>query len=374
MIQSVMKSSFRAISAHRHLLLLVVVIQLVSSHVMAQVISRNANEDVVVTYKDGSWRYFIASDSVLLFEEYQNFMFREKQAAMPVIVKEESIFTTPQKVLEESTIANKVTESAQEPDMLAPEVQEQNELQKLELKERRLTLTERIRRVESGYIQLTEKDLKKIRDELDEINATLASLEPSINELEEGQLIDLGYRRSDFAFDVNVKTDLKDQCNVIKKYDEFTARNLAQVEPQFFFHYTPEEMRSHLKSGHYLEANVSVKQSNGITNLLISFVVNSRNAKRDFGILEEKAQLRVKFINGQTLILFNTIRDVGRLIPDKNQFVYTGRYVLDANAIKNFEKDGIDTIRVSWSVGYEDYNIYFVDVIKEQLACLFKAL
>ena len=357
---------------------------MIGSFAEGQVISRNDKGEVVVTYKDGSWRYFMASDSILLVEEYQTFVREERQPASQEVkepVQEEEIVPSPENSVQDPIPEATDNESTTIEDLpnetiVFDESQfTENEQKILDLTERRLTLTERLRRVESGYIQLTEKEIRKVRTELAEINNELNVLSGTQQAGQESIGIpSYGYNRDDYIFKLNDREQIETNCNVAVERDEFTKRKVAKVAREFFYQYTPDEMRIHLKDGHFLEAYSSLTQTNGNTILTINTVINSRSPQSGYGILDKGARIKIKFLNGDVISLFNSIRDEGRRDMVQHKYYYTGRYVIDKDAMKALSRNDIDTIRITWSTGYEDYEIYQVNLLKKQLACLDQAL
>ncbi len=79
----------------------------------------------------------------------------------------------------------------------------------------------------------------------------------------------------------------------------------------------------------------------------------------------------LKFIDGTTLTVSNLRNDDGTLDPTGQVFTYRGQYALDPSVLKKLRKTELDKIRVSWSTGYEDYEVQNVDLLMRQAKCLF---
>ena len=77
-------------------------------------------------------------------------------------------------------------------------------------------------------------------------------------------------------------------------------------------------------------------------------------------------------INGQRVYGRNINNDKGQIESYTGHTLYTGIYELkkdDINALKN---QYLDHIGIIWSSGYEEYDIYNVDFLKNQIKCLTK--
>ena len=354
---------------NRHLVIIILVLGIVQS-AWTQTISRNDDGEMIITFKDGSWRYFTSTDSILMQSEYADF----KKAESHIEIDGESGNEAHETQIDKFTEAEKIEiqnpvddeeilgEDKLEVDLTA------DEMEILELTERRLTLTERLRRVESGYINLSEKDIKKVKEELIEINSKLNAF----SGIEDSQKKVNSYDRNNYVF---TPADKKfDDCDISIEQDQFTNKKIAAARRGYFFQYTPEELRSHLKGGHYLDAYASVAHVGGNTILSLFTEIFSKGKQSGYGVLAKGASIRIKLTNGEVITLYNAKHDAGRRNIAEHKYYYTGRYTIDKDSIKRLRKHDIDTIRINWSVGYEDYEVFHVSVIRDQLNCLLAVL
>ena len=173
-----------------------------------------------------------------------------------------------------------------------------------------------------------------------------------------------------------------DQINVIKhtdclvnseKTDDFTQKKRIDLGKQFLFSYTDEKLRPFLKGQELLICDASLTSLGGFSYLNLSFNIASPNARDNFGVLENNAPISLKLINGNTISLYNSNRDVGKIDPYSGNTVYNGLYIISAANEKLLSKTELDELRVIWSTGYEDYEIYEIDFFINQLTCLKKS-
>ena len=61
---------------------------------------------------------------------------------------------------------------------------------------------------------------------------------------------------------------------------------------------------------------------------------------------------------------------MGTLNPLKKSVVYKPQYLIGSNQAKELSKGEVDRIRLVWSSGYEDYEIYELDFFINQFRCL----
>lgn len=354
--------------------ILVLLIIGATSNVSGQVISRNASGEVVVTYKDGSWRYFMASDSLMLMQEYYAFKESERPKVHEQVEVVDPVKTAKELPQHVDQDEKQEVESIEDVKVVEDAAISEGEGKLLELMERRLTLTERLRRVESGYIDLSDKEIGKVREELAGLNLEIDQLTAIPSDNIEPQTSKKGYRREEFRFNTKEQNVVKSDCKVVREHDEFSNIDIQRVGPEDFFYHTPKEMQDILKGHHYMDVLTSVQMARGIPTLLFDFIFNVNAKKLKDISFDKNALVKIKFVNGEVLILRNLVDENSRYYADLNTRRIVGRYLLDSRALKSLKKYEIDTIRVTWSYGVEDYTIYNVDLIKNQLNCLFDSI
>ncbi len=157
------------------------------------------------------------------------------------------------------------------------------------------------------------------------------------------------------------------------KRDEFTGQTRTEVAAEPFFTFTNSFMKSHLNNKPHIVCDVQlVGTSGGAKYVNLSVRINEGSAKRSFGGLNRGNHLTIKFIDGSTIQLENARSDEGAEHPTDNYTVFSGMFLLDGReqvaALKKLE---IDRVRIGWNTGFEDYEVYNIDVLKRQANCLF---
>lgn len=104
--------------------------------------------------------------------------------------------------------------------------------------------------------------------------------------------------------------------------------------------------------------------------LNLEVLIYSQNHRQSFGYLERWSRLFITFLNGEELILQNNLLNLGSFNKKKGLVTFRGQYPLSVYAQNRIKKHGIDKIRIEWAKGYEDYEIYYVDLLQQQLKCL----
>lgn len=156
--------------------------------------------------------------------------------------------------------------------------------------------------------------------------------------------------------------------------DEFTGETRFELKPELLFTFTNDFMKNYLKDKPHIlcETHLSA-MTNGARFLNLSFKINENNAKKSFGGFNRNNQLILKFIDGSVATLYNARSDEGITDELGGFTLFRASYLLDDRAIINsIKKKELDKIRVAWNTGFEDYEIFSIDLLMRQCECLFK--
>jgi len=153
--------------------------------------------------------------------------------------------------------------------------------------------------------------------------------------------------------------------------DDFSGEPKKELVAETFFTYTHPQLKVHLKGKEYLVATGSLSSvAGGFRFLSLTFRISSTNAAKEYGYLAERSLLNLKLLSGETLSLYSQNRAAGRVDSKTNETVYKVRYPIDHQNVKTLLKSEVDKVRVVWSTGYEDYEVFNIDFLSRQLSCL----
>ncbi len=153
--------------------------------------------------------------------------------------------------------------------------------------------------------------------------------------------------------------------------DEFTGKKIREVGKETFFTHTSENLRAVLKGRDYLTCVGYISsQTGGIKILNLKFDIASDLAQQEFGIIDKGSVLTVKLLDGSAIRLLNKKTDIGVIDPVNKSTTYSGQYIITNKDEKALSKSEVDKVRVVWSTGYEDYDIYEMDFLIKQLNCI----
>ena len=129
-------------------------------------------------------------------------------------------------------------------------------------------------------------------------------------------------------------------------------------------------MRATMKDKDYMTCDAQLVQIQGTTFLNFIIAITSRETQRSFGFLDKGTSVTVKLLNGRNVTLINNKTDIGSLDNNTGITTYKPQFILNSGDIRTLSESEIDYVRIAWSAGYEDYEIFDLDVLVNMFKCL----
>jgi hypothetical protein len=152
--------------------------------------------------------------------------------------------------------------------------------------------------------------------------------------------------------------------------DEFTGKKRRDVAAQPFFSYTPPALRPYFRGKDLLTCEGALSLTQGFYFLNLMLELKGKNADKSYGLIEKGTVLSIRFLDGESIHLVNNQTDPGVYQAITDCYLYRAQYPLDASVIKKMKTWEVDKVRLFWSSGFEDYEVYELDFFKHQLRCL----
>jgi len=160
-------------------------------------------------------------------------------------------------------------------------------------------------------------------------------------------------------------------CKVITDtVDEATGRRRILLESGLIFTHTDPDLRPYFKSKELITCYGRLSKIDAYIYLYIDFQIAISHSQGNFGSLETGSLLRLRLLNGKYVSLYNLTSDRGQIDPYSGHTIFTGQYALGKDEIKMLSSSTLDKIRILWSTGYEDYDVYKIDFFIHQINCL----
>ena len=385
------------------LLLLAGFLLFVPQIALAQKITTNENGDKIILYPDGSWRYFDnkldnVSDKYSTEEldgegsNYEPIASEINRDQVVMNYREELIKAAERAVAEEKfalrnyedvqfdrvLVEEELEEANQSSDATKSELNEiKQRLKEAEFKEKEaydgLTVVSAAAREAEGKAALSDEDIINIIFVNFESNAKTENPKNTVKK--SSSKTDSGKKHVLASFDPKDDVILyppEKRCQLaFDGVDDFSGKKRKEVAKNILFSHTSDEMRPYFKGKEYITCQAYLSSlSGGYKFLTLEITIASENAKRDFGILEKGSVLNIKLMDNSNVKLFNNKTDVGILNELNNSVTYTAQYVVSSGGEKVLRKNEVDKIRLIWSSGYEDYEVYNLDFFVDQFRCL----
>jgi hypothetical protein len=214
-----------------------------------------------------------------------------------------------------------------------------------------------------------EKKGKNKKDNRNEINRNTSE---NIS-LESDESTAAKYIAYDSKLDVNINPPSPDCRIPFDGMDSFTGKRKKETAPIILFRHTEDFMRPTLKEKDYItcEAWMSRVQG-GFYFINLTFTILTKEGQKSFGFLDRNTPIIFRFINGSNVVLQNAKTDIGSFDTEKGISVYKAQIQMGSTEAKALGSAELDALRVTWSAGYEDYEIYDMDALMNLFKCLEK--
>ncbi len=153
--------------------------------------------------------------------------------------------------------------------------------------------------------------------------------------------------------------------------DAFTQQQKRELAGEYFFSHTDDRLKPYLQNRDYVKCQSYLTSiSGGYRYLTLVITIGSRNARREYGYIKSGSLLNIKLLDNKTVSLFSQGDHLGNINTANGTTTYTIKYPIDFQKEKILSKGEVDKVRIVWSTGYEDYEVYNVDFFINQLSCL----
>jgi hypothetical protein len=165
--------------------------------------------------------------------------------------------------------------------------------------------------------------------------------------------------------------EMPSYCNLITdEVDEFTGKEKKIGKPLTLFSFTPEAARKYMRSDDYLTCTANFSRIGSFKTLNLTIVVDSQFGQSEYGTIEDGSSLIIKMIDGSTVELVCDKGDVGRVDKIHNQTIYNVFYIVESSFERQLNGGEASRVRLVWSVGFEDYELYDVDFFTHHIKCI----
>lgn len=376
------------------------------SQLQAQVIRDNDKGEKIIVYEDGSWQYFSdyssggteifkAEDAARKNRKYPVFKGEIEPLEGDIDVTQEDLYNIASR---RAQLAKEAVEIAQERADKAKQAREQ--IQEELLRTQRSAsadpqnikhLTTRLKAAKNMELEtareslLAQQEAQKAEDltvkggfvEAFNLNQKRKRRQSTTTtQLPNNTAASFNIPLSDNSQAVTGKRDLllyppRPACQMsFEGKDDRTGQWRREVKKELLFTHTDDRLRPFLKDKEYLKCEGHFTSLGGYRFLALQFTFAYPNAREAYGFIEKGSYLTIKLLNGDFINLKAGKMDRGSYDLTTDLLTYQVHYPIDRSQMGLLKHSEVDAIRVFWSSGFEEYEVFQLDFFINQLSCL----
>ena len=370
---------------------------LVPCTLQAQEIRENENGEKLVVYPDGSWRYF--SESTIrppgTFPVLNDTISKlETRTNLTEDVVRKLVYRKSQIAQEANELAQqRIVEAVRQRQKIDAELQalkKEEGLNSENVKRAQIRLNAALKTEQSARKEamLAKNELKRTNEMTEKGNLMEAFVQKQKDRAAKIELNTNNYGAELFTpqfllpeefrlGDIETQHNLfinppKASCKTaFDGYDENIRRRVKAMPSQKLFAHTDERLRLHLKGKEYLECKAYLSSIDGGFRILnLDFTFAYPNAREAYGFIEKGSILTLLFLNGDFINLQAGVLAKGQYDMQSEVLTYSVQYPVNPNQVVYLKKNELDRVRVYWSSGYEEYEVFELDFFMDQANCL----
>ncbi|PHN05176.1 hypothetical protein [Flavilitoribacter nigricans] len=152
--------------------------------------------------------------------------------------------------------------------------------------------------------------------------------------------------------------------------DSKSGNYRKDLDQQFLFSHTDDRLRVYLKDKEYLRCEGYFSANGGYRYLMLEFTFAYPNAREAYGFIEKGSILTIMMLNGDYVNLRSGVMDRGSYDTETELLTYRVHYPIDRSQMNYLKNSEVDAIRVFWSSGFEEYEVFQLDFFSNQLRCI----
>lgn len=360
----------------------------------SQTMRKNDKGETIIVYDDGSWRYH--NETIIRSPgDYPVTSAEVAPLDNPVILTEEVArkiaYRQEQMAEEASSIAERrVNEARQQSERIQEELQNAGEsatpeqLRRLNI---RLYAAKQTQTNAENEVLLAHTELNKARELRTKGNILDAF---RMRQKERANRIDLPQSSNlspNFLSAFDPLTDFyTSQSNNYSTFgkiheegctytfdgiDESSGQRRREMPKRLLFTHTDDRLRLFMKDQEYLRCEAYLSSiAGGYRFLTLEFTFAYPNAKEAYGFIEKGSILTIKLLDGGFINVKSGTLDQGSYDINSQILSYRVVYPIDQSQLSFLQKSEVDSLRVYWSTGYEEYDVYEIDFFMDQMECL----
>ncbi|MBY5957142.1 hypothetical protein KUV50_03270 [Membranicola marinus] len=161
-------------------------------------------------------------------------------------------------------------------------------------------------------------------------------------------------------------------CRILfEGIDPGTGERKKELEPQSFIAYTAPSLKPYLPGKDLLQASAQfLKFGGGYIYLALKFEWHAKKPMDAFGRLKAQGAVRCHLTNEKSVTIYNSKESTWQKSGDSESFALQALFLLHPKQIKLLKENPVMGVTVYWERGYEEYPVYPIALLMNQLNCL----
>lgn len=152
--------------------------------------------------------------------------------------------------------------------------------------------------------------------------------------------------------------------------DEKLRKKRKTTAFQPLWQYTHPNTKKYFKSQNFMEAYSSLDKVGRKYYLNLKIRLNSKDAAKSYGYINKNDIIRFQLVDGRKVLGTAILPIESETEPYTGATIYNAVYSIEKDDLEILSKKELDNIGIIWSSGYEEYTIYDVDALRNQVKCL----
>ena len=153
--------------------------------------------------------------------------------------------------------------------------------------------------------------------------------------------------------------------------DAGTGAKRKDTEPTILFRFTQQSLERHYGKRDFITCYGYITAiTGGVKVLNLDIAIASPMAPQVYGFFPRGGLIKIAFLDGTEVVLFNSRQEVGQWNDKSQAYFYQPQFQIGLRDEKILREGLLDKILFSWGNAQEEYEIYEVDFFEKHLSCL----
>lgn len=163
-----------------------------------------------------------------------------------------------------------------------------------------------------------------------------------------------------------------DPCEIAAdEKDLRTGKRKKELAYEKLLSHTPEDVKYYLSGRDLLQIDGRISRlDGGYIYLTLKFTWSANSPESYFGPMKKNSAVSFALESGKQVTLYAGSGADWHALPDGNLKEMTVHFPIHFRQVRKFKKFFVKKMRVFWSTGYQEFSVYNVGMIKDQLDCI----